>query len=295
MDEFQTILKARHFIGMAGNEAVPVDIKHLAAAAEAKIKIVYDLADDESGQTTQFRGKHLIIVNGNHGEERQRFTVLHEIAHIVLGLPSQHQGATLKTDVLLRYRRRPEEEMLCDVFAAECLLPYDSFAKEVADTDISLDAVRFLAAKYKASLTTTGSRFAVNANEPCAFVLSEDGCIRYVSRSKHLNELKGWINFNIPVPQGSVAQRLIETRGGSEIEDYAEVPSDVWFDGGIKNRPLVAEEAILLREWNQCLSLIWFDENLKSVYERWDEDEDNEPLLKELDGTLPWPPKSRRR
>ena len=291
MDEFQTILGARRFVGDTGNESVPVDIEHLAAAAKAKIKIAYDLADDESGQTTRFKGKHLIIVNGNHREERQRFTVLHEIAHIVLGLPSQHHGTTLKTDVLLRYGRRPEEEMLCDVFAAECLLPYDSFAKEVADTDISLDAVKSLAAEYKASLTTTGSRFAVNANEPCAFVLSEDGRIRYVSRSKHLIELKGWIDFNVPVPEGSVADRLM--RGGSKIEDYDELPTDVWFDGGIRNRPLVAEEAILLHEWNQCLSLVWFDESLKPVHERWDEDD--EPLLKELDGTLPWPSKSRRR
>ena len=293
MDEFQTILKARQFIGIAGNEAVPVDIEHLAAAADAKIKIVYDLADDESGQTAPFKGKHLIIVNGNHREERQRFTVLHEIAHIVLGLPSQHHGTTLKTGVLLRYGRRPEEEILCDVFAAECLLPYDSFAKEVADTDISLDALKSLAADYKASLTSTGSRFAVNAIEPCAFVLSEDGWIRYVSRSKYLRELKGWIDFNVPVPEGSVAHRLIY--GGSKIEDSDEVSTDVWFDDGFQNRPLVAEEAILLQEWNQCLSLIWFDDSLNPVRERWDEDEDNEPLLKELDGTLPWPTKSRRR
>ena len=62
-----------------------------------------------------------------------------------------------------------------------------------------------------------------------------------------------------------------------------------------RNRPLVAEEAILLRDWNQCLSLIWFDESLTPVRERWDEDEDKQPLLKELDGTLPWPSKSRRR
>ena len=293
MNEFPTILKAREFLRHAGNPSVPVDIKRLAAAANAKMKVAYDLADDESGQTTQFKDKHIIIVNGNHREERQRFTVLHEIAHIVLGLPSQHHGSTLKTEVLLRYARRPEEEVLCDVFAAECLLPYHPFASHVSGTDISLDAVKSFAQEYKASLTTTGSRFALNANEPCAFVLIEDGRIRYVSRSKYLNEMKGWINFNVSVPEGSVAQRLLQ--GSSRTEDYDEISTDVWFDGGIKNRPLVAEEAILLQQWNQCLSLIWFDESLTPVRERWDEDEDKKPLLKELDGTLPWPSKSRRR
>ena len=143
------------------------------------------------------------------------------------------------------------------------------------------------------SLTTTGSRFAVNASEPCAFVLIEDGRIRYVSRSKYLNEIKGWISFNVPVPQGSVAQRLHQD--DSRTEDYDEIQTDVWFARGIGARPLVAEEAILLREWKQCLSLIWFDESMTPVRERWDEDEDREPLLTELDGTLPWPSRSRRR
>lgn len=291
--EFQTILKARKFVRDAGVASAPVDLERLAAAANAKLKIVDDLSDDESGQTTQIRGKHVIIVNGNHREERQRFTVLHELAHIVLELASQHHGPTLTTGTLMRYGKRPPEEMLCDVFAAECLLPYDLFSKDVGDVDISMAAVRELSEKYKASVTTTGSRFAVSANEPCAFVLSEDGHTRYVSRSKFLNEIKGWIDFNMPLPQGSVAHRLVQN--GSKTEDYDELASDVWFSGGIKNRPVLAEEAILLREWNQCLSLIWFDDSLKPLNERRDEEDDNEPLLKELDGTLPWPSKSKRR
>ena len=129
--------------------------------------------------------------------------------------------------------------------------------------------------------------------EPCAFVLSEDGHIRYVSRSKFLNELKGWIDFNIPLPKGSVAHRL--TQNATPTEDYEELASDVWFNGGIRNRPTLAEEAILIPEWNQCLSLIWFDESAKPVHQRREENEDDEPLLKELDGTLPWPSRSRRR
>ena len=58
---------------------------------------------------------------------------------------------------------------------------------------------------------------------------------------------------------------------------------------------MAAEESILLPEWDQCLSLIWLDEALKSVREPWHEDEDDDPLLSELDGILPWPSKSRRK
>ena len=57
---------------------------------------------------------------------------------------------------------------------------------------------------------------------------------------------------------------------------------------------MLAEETCLLREWNQCLSLIWFDESLTPVRERPDHDDYEEPLLRELDGRLPWPSGKKR-
>ena len=298
MDDFRgrentTIIKARKFIRDVGVKSAPIDLEPFAAAANAKIKIVHDLNDDESGQTTWLNGKHVIFVNGNHRKVRQRFTVLHEIAHIVLELPSQHHGTMLTTDTLMSYGRRPIEEMLCDVFAAECLLPHSLFSNDVGDLDISMASVKELAEKYNASLTMTGSRFAVNANEPCAFVLSQNGQVRYVSRSRYLSEIKGWIDFNIPLPLGSVARRL--TQDSSKTEEYDEIASDVWFNSGIRNHPILAEEAIHLPEWNQCLSLIWFDESLNTPQERRNYYDEEEPLLEELDGVLPWRSRSRRR
>jgi len=294
MDEPAVILKARKFVKDANIESIPVDIERFAAAVNAKIKVSHDLDDEESGQTFPFRGKHIITVNGNHREERQRFTVLHEIAHIVLGLPSQHHGENMTTSDLISYRGRPKEEILCDVFAAECLLPYKYFRKDVEDVDVCLDAVTEIAAQYKASVTSTGSRFAVTCNVPCAFVLIEHGKTRYVSRSKYLRELNGWIDIGVPVPQESVAYRLM--KGSSGTPDYDEIPTDIWFTNGIKNFELIAEEAMLLCEWNQCLSLIWLDESLKPSGTSYDSNmEADEPLLKELDGVLPWPSKSRRK
>jgi len=293
MDEFTVILKARKFVKDAGIISVPVDIEKYAAAANARIKVSNDLGDEESGQTFPLGGRHIITVNGNHREERQRFTVLHEIAHIVLDLPSQHHGQNLTTSDLVSYRRRPTEEILCDVFAAECLLPYDQFKKDVEDMDVSLDEVKELASRYKASVTSTGSRFAVNSNVPCAFVLMEQGQVRYVSMSKFLRELKGWIEFGIPVPKGSVADRI--SNGSSPNQDYDEIPTDIWFTNGVRGFDLLAEESMSLREWDQCLSLIWLDDSLKPVRNDRDEHEEEEPLLRELDGTLPWPSKSKRR
>lgn len=294
MQEFTVIQRARQFIKQAGITAAPVDLSRYAALAKARIEIRYDLDDDESGQTFGLGGQHIILVNGNHREERQRFTVLHEIAHIVLELPSQHGGKKLTAAGLVSYRRRPPEEVLCDVFAAECLLPYDLFKKDIDDVGLSFDAVREMATRYKASIAPTGSRLATYSGEPCAFVLIEDGVIRYASLSKTLREKGGYIDFGVPVSPKSVAARLI--RDPSSTDLYDEIPADIWFNKPLRNYELVCEEAMAAREFDQCLALVWLDDGLRraSTGNR-DADDDDEPLLKELDGTLPWPGKSKRR
>ena len=293
--ELEVILKARDFIRESRVNSVPVDLRLYSAAAKAEIKICDDLDDEESGQTFRLAGRNIISVNGNHTEERQRFTILHEIGHIVLDLPSKHQGNSIKTTDLISYTQRPEEEVLCDIFAAECLLPYDFFKKDIEDVDICLDTIKELSKRYKASIHSTGSRFAANCEELCSFVLMEAGKIRYVSSSKFLRELRGWIEIGVPVPQNSVAFRLIKDQ--SPTEQYDEVPTEIWFDNGVGKYELLCEEAIFIKEWNQCLSILWFDESLGPAGEiqPYDMSYGEPPLLKELDGVLPWPSKSRRR
>ena len=74
-----------------------------------------------------------------------------------------------------------------------------------------------------------------------------------------------------------------------------EIAADVWFSdwrrGGI-----VLEEARHLKSWEQTLTLLWFeDEEVPPLRREGSETEDEEPFLRELDGTLPWPGKRRRR
>ena len=276
MKEFTAILEARKFIRNANIESIPVDIEKCAKAANAKIKITNDLEEEESGNTFKLGKQNIILVNGTHNEQRQRFTVLHEIAHIIQKIPSKHHGPNLSSSDLISYRSRPKEEILCDVFAAECLLPSEFFRNDMDDLDISLDAVKELADKYKASLTSTGSRFASNCDTPCAFVLMEQGKIRYVSRSRSLKELNGWIQFGIPIPNGSVAYYLLTEN--KTVQDCDEIPTDTWFSNGIGSHQYLSEEAMLINRWNQCLSLIWFDQDI----------DDDDTLLEELSGIPQW-------
>lgn len=290
MDELTAVTRARQFIRQVGINSIPIEIDLCLKAAKAIRKVRHDFPDNVSGNTTLIAGRHCIFVNGHHTLERQRFTILHEIAHILLGLSSIHESL-IKTDVLMGYARRPMEEICCDAFAAECLLPYDFFKKDVDRLSVEFASIEQLAADYEASLTSTGSRFALVNAAPCAFVLAESGIVRYVSRSLAMRELKCWIKTGMSLPPGSAAQKI---RSGHAVNSPIEVDAELWIDDPPQEGLYLLEEARLLSEWDQTLSLLWFDESSESNDSIIDDMEDNGGL-EELDGILQWPSKKRRR
>ena len=289
-DEFSVVLRAREFVKRATIDLIPVNLDRYLnlEGINARCKITNDMEEEEAGQTTIIGGRHCIFVNGKHSRERQRFTICHELTHIALNLPSAHEQ-TFGMNALYSYDRRPKEEMLCDVFAAECLLPSDFFKRDVENSLIGFNSIVNLAEKYKASLTSTGSRFALNTDEPSAFVLVQSGRIRYVSSSVTMREWGGRIQIGASVPAGSIAQRLLD---GHSVNGPEEVATHLWLDTHRRGGPVLLEESRLLGRWDQVLSLLWFEPD--GSIEGW-ESEDDEPALEELDGILPWPSKKRRR
>lgn len=289
MDELTAVLRARSFVGTVAPSSMPVELAAYAKQANARIKVAKDLGDDEDGFSMMMpNGEFGICVNGNQTAERQRFTICHELAHIILELPSEHGGGPSWS-----YSRRPPNEVLCDVFAAELLLPYKLFKPFVDEADNSLAIVSSLARRFEASLVATGSRFAALSRPACAFVLCEGGNVRYASRSASLRDARGWIPLGSPIPDGSIASASRENRCGNGPE---EVDVEVWFPDWDRDGTLI-EDARHLAAYDQTISLLWFEEEeelgprTESVAAR---DEDLYGLA-ELDGVLPWPGRSKRR
>ena len=88
MDEFSAVLKARGFVNEVGPTSIPVPVEAYVEHAGAVLRPQTDLGPDEPGWAFMNNGKHYICVNANDRPERQRFTICHEIAHIVLALES---------------------------------------------------------------------------------------------------------------------------------------------------------------------------------------------------------------
>lgn len=289
MDELSAVLKARGLVKAVNPTTPPVSVEAYLGKVGAVLRRRRDLDPNEPGWSFEHEGKRYVCVNANDSDERQRFTICHEIAHIVLELPSDHSSGPWWS-----YAKRSPNEILCDVFAAELLLPYNLFKPLAERAPIGFDSVAKLAGQFIASVMATGSRFATLVSAPCAFVLSEQGKVRYASRSTPLRDASAWIAPRAPVPAGSLTERV---RAGTQCDGPEEVEADIWFSDWDRGGVLL-EEARHLASWDQTQTLLWFeDEEIpapkRDGFSR-DADEE-EPLLRELDGILPWPGKKRRK
>ncbi|SDF77825.1 Zn-dependent peptidase ImmA, M78 family [Paraburkholderia phenazinium] len=289
MDEAQVQQCARNFISDLEIKDVRDDLSVYVKAANAKV-VKEELGKGESGYTiTKPNGKHVITVNSLEPEERQRFTICHEIAHIELKLPSSHEEVPSWS-----YAKRHINEVMCDIFAAELLMPYVQWRALVPKTEPSLDVLEYMASQFRTSFPAAASRYANLADVPCAYVTMERGAIRYAARSTLLRKVGAWIAPKSPIPPGSVAHRLRE--GGVSQVDTGEVAQDIWFENWDKGLDL-SELARHYAKSDTTVALLWFsEEDLPEVETtRFGARVVEDDGLSELTGELTWPGRNRRR
>ena len=185
LDELFVATKAREFIRLCGPLSLPVSVDKYAAQIDGVVAAETLEANEDAWSFREISGKYRICVNCAHNSRRQRFSVCHEVAHVVLEITSDHSSPSWS------YSRRPPGEVACDVFAAELLLPYKIFKPRVDAADMGLASISDLADEFEASLISTGSRFATFSGSLCAFVISEGGKVRYSARSNSASRGQG--------------------------------------------------------------------------------------------------------
>ncbi len=287
MDESAAVIMAREFVRKANPGGIPVRVEAYVEEAKAILRMQNDLGAEEPGWSFCSGGKHYICVNASDRPERQRFTICHELAHIVLDIKSEHNSLPWWS-----YAKRPPGEIICDVFAAELLLPYRLFKPLADEAAIEMSSIEGLADRFLASITATGSRFAAVHPAPCAFVLSEQGEVRYASRSNALRGAYAWIQPRLDLPRGSLSEKI---RAGATSDGPEKVDADIWFADWERGGVLF-EEAKHFPQWDQTLTLLSLEDDEIPPAKKEELREDEEELgLQELDGNLRWPSKRRRR
>jgi hypothetical protein len=285
MHPVTAISKARALLRVMAIDAYPVDVEAIAHQQGFQIKFSDQLGPKEAGYVVNVAGKQLIVVNDNDHAHRQRFTIMHEVAHEVLDLPSMH-GSTLSQSQLYSYATRPPVEILCDLFAAECLVPWHLIAPLTEEQSFEAATVQQLSEAFEASQSCVASRFAQASRDLHIYVLAENGLIRNVIPSTPAREQQFWIDIGIQLPRSSAADTVL--RNG-HATGSAGCDGSVWSASRVASQFSCYEEAILQGQWGQTLSLLTLEvvspDRHLSVCTTAEEDE----LLPELNGELPWP------
>jgi len=117
------------------SNTVPVPVVAIAGELNAEVYESSSLPDSKSGSISKKdKGGYEIIVNANHSTNRKRFTIAHEIAHIIL-----HSDILEKAKTHEDFSKRPvmlnrdskdagiKIEKEADKLAGQILMPDDLF------------------------------------------------------------------------------------------------------------------------------------------------------------------------
>ena len=146
---------------LAGISCPPTDLATLCA--RLKVREVVD--DDDIpvlGELRRENGAFRILCSVGQSSVRRRFTIAHELAHILFensGPRAPRVGADL--------------ERLCDMLAAEILMPGTVFAAALSQATFDTSLVMRLASQFQTSLTATVLR--CTEFRPLSVVCIHDG------------------------------------------------------------------------------------------------------------------------
>lgn len=281
MDELVAIGRARKLV--QGIEKPPVDVHALIAAHGLIFKESDRLERGEAGNTVTKGGTTYIVVNKNDDPFRRRFTALHELAHNILELPSKHSSG-VPANELERFAGRPPEEKICDVFAAECLVPAHLIQPLIANASFSVEVLLDLTRKFQASRQCIASSFVRNSKDLVAYVYAEAGVTQHVISSAALRNAGIFVQGGL-LPSSSAASKAMLAATESDIQ---ELDASDWSSSDRAINYGCYEEALFAPAWKQTHSLLTF-EPVASNLRNTEASDDTDELLAELTGHLPWP------
>ncbi|ROR90939.1 ImmA/IrrE family metallo-endopeptidase [Nocardioides aurantiacus] len=127
---------ARELLETHGVSGPPVDVYELARQLEVAV-VETTMGKDVSGMLIRDHGALTVGLNKRQVDKRKRFTLAHELGHLVL-----HRGRPLIVDSSIRYNLRDStsatatnrEEIEANRFAAALLMPEDAVRKAVQAT-----------------------------------------------------------------------------------------------------------------------------------------------------------------
>ena len=162
-------------VSLRGHDKPPFLAEEFASLCGINEVVRTDLIN-VSAVLLKLHGGAIIQVNSKHHPSRQNFSIAHEIGHLLFSelklerYINSIEYRTFNPQAKARTREKAIER-LCDIVAAELLMPEQVFKKYLTDFGLSINSVEPLAHIFRTSNLTTGVRIAEVSNEPCLTIM----------------------------------------------------------------------------------------------------------------------------
>jgi hypothetical protein len=183
---------------------------------------------------------------------RKRFSIAHELGHLVLDHGKNKDVVCSDKDMIAALNDASKESE-ANAFAGELLLPTALVNKSCDVAEVTFDPVRSIAERFRTSLTATALKFVRLCPEMCAVVYCQDGEVKWIAKS---NEFWPFIPMTKKLDRRTLAYDYFKV--GELREDPEEVDADAWLDIE-KSRGVdeVVEHSIAMPRLGSVLSMIW--------------------------------------
>jgi hypothetical protein len=190
----------------------------------------------------------LIVLNLAKPPRRRRYSVAHEVVHTLF---PDYEAEVRRAGALWRRDGDTDElEYLCQIGAAELLLPEFSFQPQLQSLGLSLETALRLAAEYDASTEATVRRCvdlwgeaaaAIFFRPPGSHLPNYEGYSPYQAITASLihtgsyGEVLG-LEIGMNPPKGSVVTKAWKRAGTARLASLTYSANELWSSGGLSTR-----------------------------------------------------------
>lgn len=207
---YEVSQRARRAFASAAAEFPPTNLEKIAESLGVKsVRYVPLLLD---GRLLSEGRSYVIEVNSKAPAARRRFTLAHEIGHLLVGGQSALR-CTTASGKGNSPKRDAQEERLCDCAASELLIPYDWAWQFLMSRAPGYLAISEMAALCRVSLEVAARRLVETGVWQCRLVWwSRDGDSWRAVRSFPAYDYATLLTIELPDGERSIVNRVFKQR-----------------------------------------------------------------------------------
>lgn len=184
--------------------------------------------------------------------ERKRFSIAHELGHLLMNHVESIQRVCSNNDMINWYQNNQETQ--ANFFASELLLPSKLVKRRCDVKNIDLRPVREIAKDFRASLTATAIKFVRLCPEKCAIIYSIDGKIKWFYKS---DSFWPFIRKDKRIDKRTAAYDFFA--GKPMDKEPIDVDGDAWVESSGVDE--IMEHSLASSKYGAVISMLWIKQD----------------------------------